>query len=118
MLKREFFKICAKVNEIETNVEDIAQICFKMRQRIVTLVEQNWILQAELTETVPRSKYQAMRAFCDEAENKAKAIAASRQFEILVLDQLILSQADMDQLSATKQVRLSESKSGHCWLIV
>jgi hypothetical protein len=107
LLKRESFKIWSKVKYIQTNVESIAQICLEMRRRIVTLVEQNWSLQAELTETVPRSKYQSLNALYDEVENKAKVTAEPKQIgTLMLLDLLSLRQADKDQLSAGTQVRL------------
>jgi regulator of replication initiation timing len=102
----------SKVNAIQKSLENLALTCYEMRQRIVTLVEENWSLKAELTNTVPRSKYQALKTLYDEAETQVKLIADSKQTENLIQqDQLSLSQENINKPPATIQVSLYSC----CW---
>jgi hypothetical protein len=113
LLKKESFTIWSKVNAIQKSLENLALTCYEMRQRIVSLVEENWSLKAELTNTVPRSKYQALRTLYDEAETQVKLIADSKQTENPIQqDQLSLSQENTNKPSATIQVWLYLC----CWL--
>jgi hypothetical protein len=108
LLKQESFVIRGKISTVQRNLEKITEMFYEMRQRIATLVEQNWNLQAELTETVPKSKYHALKSLYDDAEKKAKAIARSKQIEVVALqDQLIVSQKNINQLSSAILVRWS-----------